>query len=527
MNAPMTSTYDRLPYTSRSFPQTLPDRVGAIARVFGMTPTPGGAARVLEIGSASGGNLLPMAARWPQAQFVGIDLSARQIEDGRAIVAQLGLANVELRHMNLMDVDESFGRFDYIIAHGVYSWIPPAVQDKLLAICKHNLAPQGVAYVSYNTNPGWRMRGMIRDMMVYHTRQFSDVGVRVQQARALLDFLARFVTTENNDPYGLLLKREVETLRMMDDSYLAHEHLEEINEPLYFHQFAERASSHGLQYLGEAEFNTMLASNFPQEVADTLRNIAPNIVQMEQYMDFLRNRPFRQSLLVHQDVALNRNLDWRCVEGLYASSPLRAESATVDLRSTATERYTVTPGGTFVTPEPIAKAAMAVLAERWPQTIAISDLRTEARARLAALGDPITVVTAQDTEYVNSDMLRCFAAGLVELRLEPPSVTVAIGERPRAIALARLQAARGNIVTNLRHELVNLDELSRQLLCHLDGERDGAALRDALADLMAKEVLLIKQGDKVIRDPDEIRKVLDIALPQSLTRLARSGLLAA
>lgn len=73
-----------------------------------------------------------------------------------------------------MDIDDSLGRFDYILTHGVYSWVPPAVQEKILRLCASNLTEHGVAYVSYNVNPGWSMRGMLRDMMCYHASRFED-----------------------------------------------------------------------------------------------------------------------------------------------------------------------------------------------------------------------------------------------------------------------------------------------------------------------------------------------------------------
>ena len=97
---------------------------------------------------------------------------ARQIEQGQRQVSALGLANIELRHYNIADVDASWGKFDYIISHGIYSWVPAPVRERLLAICRENLAPNGIAYVSYNTLPGWHMRGMIRDMMIYHAAGF-------------------------------------------------------------------------------------------------------------------------------------------------------------------------------------------------------------------------------------------------------------------------------------------------------------------------------------------------------------------
>ena len=176
---PNQTPYDEFAYVSRAHPQTHPSRLAALAKLFGMQPAPLSGCRVLELGCASGGNLLPMAAQTPSASFLGIDLSGRQIADGQAVIAELGLSNIGLRHLGIAHVDESLGKFDYIIAHGVYSWVPQEMQEKILSICKENLAPNGVAYVSYNTYPGWRMRGMIRDMMLYHARPFGETSLQV------------------------------------------------------------------------------------------------------------------------------------------------------------------------------------------------------------------------------------------------------------------------------------------------------------------------------------------------------------
>ena len=90
---------------------------------------------------------------------------------------QLGLTNVTLRHASITDVDESYGKFDYIIAHGVFSWIPTEVREKLLDICAKNMAPGGVAYVSYNTYPGWYLRGAAHDLMKFHTEGGGTAAV--------------------------------------------------------------------------------------------------------------------------------------------------------------------------------------------------------------------------------------------------------------------------------------------------------------------------------------------------------------
>src|SRR5690606_25508201 len=145
------TSYDEIPYQSTAFHYTHPDRLAGVATLFGMSPPPVATCRVLELGCAEGGNLIPMALGLPEGRFVGIDLSPRQIDDGRKVVAELGLSNIDLRPLSILDVDESLGTFDYIICHGVYSWVPEPVREAILRIMDRNLAPEGVGYISYNT----------------------------------------------------------------------------------------------------------------------------------------------------------------------------------------------------------------------------------------------------------------------------------------------------------------------------------------------------------------------------------------
>ncbi len=163
----LTNAYDQVPYIRTSFPETHPRRLQTVAAMHGLTSPPIEKCRVLELGCAGGWNLLPMAAQLPHATLLGIDLSARQIEEGRAALAAAGLNNIELRQMSILDVTEQFGTFDYIIAHGVYSWVPRDVREKVLSIFRHNLAANGVAYVSYNLYPGWYSQQWLRDAMCY------------------------------------------------------------------------------------------------------------------------------------------------------------------------------------------------------------------------------------------------------------------------------------------------------------------------------------------------------------------------
>lgn len=522
------NAYDRLPYVSYPFPQSHPNHLAALAKIFGMNPPPLANCRVLELGCASGGNLLPMASQMPGATFLGVDLSSRQISDGQATVKQLGLTNVELRQLDITTIDETFGKFDYIIAHGVFSWVPKDVQDKILEICQRNLAPHGVAFVSYNTYPGWRMRSMLRDAMIYHANQFADPAQRVQQARALLDFLAQNVPVENN-PYGILLKNELSDLSKRGDWYIAHEHLEGVNEPVYFHEFAERAAGRRLQYLADAEFSTMLASNFAPKIAETLRMIAPDLIRMEQYMDFLRNRPFRQTLLVHQGVQLNRNLGWQSLAGLYVESQVRPEGDDASLNSSAPLVFKLANGASLTTPNPITKAAMTVLSRTWPRAMQFEALHKAARALLdeqgpAAMG---IALPAPEEQILGADLLTCFSANIVTLRAMPWRHAMKAGERPKATPLARLQAARGPTVTNLRHEMVNLDESSRYILIQLDGQRDRAGMLDSLGDLVKSGALSVQQSGQRVTEPAAVREALAASIDPVLENFERAALLEA
>ena len=518
-----TTAYDAIPYLSRPFPETRPERLAAIARLFGLqAPAPEGC-RVLEIGCSMGGNLLPMAQDLPAARFLGIDASSRQIAEGWKAVERLGLKNLELRQLDILEADE-LGEFDYIVSHGVFSWVPPRVQAKLLQICQRHLAPNGVAYVSYNTLPGWRMRGMIRDMMVYHSRQFQGAQQQIQQARALLDFLATSVPA--NLPYGMTLKQELDSIRIQPDSYIYHDHLEVVNEPVYFHEFAAAANRHGLQYLGDVEFSTMLVTSFPPQVAETLMRLGTDLVRAEQYMDFMRNRTFRQSLLVHDDVAINRKLQGGPLPGFHVSSQGKSDSAEPSLAAGVLETYHGAKG-TLRAGAPITKAAMLLLRDQWPLSMPFEQLVTAARAKLGvAVGDGQP--RPEDPVVLGGDMLQAYTVEAIELRMQALQFPITPSERPVASPLARWQAARGAMVTNLRHEHTKVDDFAQRLLPHLDGTRERTQLVEALAKDVAEGRLEIEpQGGGRLTGGPALRQVLNDAVDTALSNLARAALLVA
>jgi methyltransferase-like protein/cyclopropane fatty-acyl-phospholipid synthase-like methyltransferase len=523
---PPANSYDEVPYESHPYAQTHPSRLFTVAALFGLSPPPVATARVLELGCASGGNLIPIAEAFPDATLVGVDQSARQVADGQRLIDRLGLANVSLRHASILDVGDSYGRYDYVICHGVFSWVPTTVRDKILDVCAKHLSPSGVAYVSYNTYPGWHMRGMIRDMMRYHANRFATPQERTRQARALLDFLATSVRP--GTPYATMLKQELDALRHHADHYLYHEHLEEVNDPLYFHQFVEMARAHGLRYLGESRIGTMIAGNLAPDVEKALRILAPDQTQTEQYMDFIRNRMFRETLLVHAGNAPNWAIHPDSLRRLHVASGSRPVSdKPVDVRSEEPVPFRSPGGQSLATNRPLLKAAMRALSEAWPGTLPFDELRRRSRELLGGPADDPRQAAA-DARELSSGLLSSYTGSdLIELHGAAVVVCKEPGERPVAIASARARAGERRSVANRRHESVRPPDLERHLLPLLDGTRDRAALAEEMTRLAVGGGINVQRDGRAVTDPAEVRAALGAILDQALRSLARQALLTA
>ncbi|HKX62710.1 MAG TPA: class I SAM-dependent methyltransferase [Verrucomicrobiae bacterium] len=518
------NSYDEIPYSSGAYRQSHPDHLAALATLFGMSPRDIHSCRVLEIGCANGANLLPMASTLPHSTFIGIDLSAKQIAEGQGWARDLQLGNVELHHLDLSELGQRFGKFDYIIAHGVYSWVPAGVREHLLAACRDCLHEQGVAYVSYNTNPGWGMRGTLRDMMLYHSRKFPDAREQIGQARALIHWLAEVVQAEGS-PYGMLLQQELERMKSWRDEYLRHDSLEEVNEPVYFHQFVDQAESHSLKYLAEADLPSMFAGNYDEKVNAKVHQLGGDIIELEQYMDFVRNRMFRQTLLCHRSVPLDRALNPSRLTSFHFVSSLRPISENPDLTPGQIEEFRCRDGSSATTNQPIAKAAFVTLSERSPDSLSFADLLTEVRSRLEKCGLKPSPDIGANREAMGSILLQCIFRGFCEIHRFPPQFQMVPGERPKACPIAAFQADRSWFVTNRRHECITLDELGRHLLSLLDGVRTRGDIAEELARLADSGELEVKPGDTPVTDPVQLRGILKQKVDEQVMRLGRCALL--
>ncbi len=477
--------YDEIPFPSQPLPLSHPDHLAALGRLFGMQPPPIDRCRVLELGCATGGNLLPMAERLPDSHFVGIDYSQAQLIEGQRTASQLELHNVELRHADIADLPDDLGPFDYIICHGVFSWVSPALQDKILGICRGALTPQGVAYISYNTFPGWHVRSVIRELLCRHAPADKSSVERIARGKELLDFFSTALEREGTAA-AAQLKADIDAVRGQPESYVFHEYFEGENRPEYFHEFIEHASRFGLQYLAEASVATMFASNFGARVEQRLSHLTSDLVSGEQHLDVLRSRAFRQTLLCRDNVPLVRRITPAQLQGLYFSARMRAESSAPDLKSSAVEKFTARSGVSLSSPSPLLKATLYQLNLRWPRSASFDELEELVAQTLGSDGKP-AAISDNDRAILGQNLIQCIASGLLDITSAPDNFVTTVSERPLASRWAQAEARAGLKVTSRRHLLIDLDQTCKNVLCLLDGRHDRAAiLREMLAGAAAR-----------------------------------------
>jgi SAM-dependent methyltransferase len=467
--------YDEMPYPDLTYGFTHPGRLLAIAALLGLEPADVSTARVLELGCASGGNLGAMAYSLPGATFVGVDFSEVQISRGRRTIEALGLTNVELHHADLVDVGSELGPFDVVVAHGLYSWVPLSVRDRLVALVAEVLTPRGVGMISFNCWPGWAMPAIVREMMLYRARHAADPRQQVQQARELLAYLTQHVPRRDDSAYAAFLDvyaadcpvPEVVGDEAWADAGLLHDELDPNNRPCWFHEFAAHLDRHGLDYLADAMFSRSMVHDLAPEAVQHAAAMASDAIEFEQYLDYLRNAMFRRAVVCRAGLAGERRLRADRIVGLSVATSARVAPG-------GTEPPTfVTPDGTFFSSEhPLTSAAFAYLVDVAPASVPFEHLVT---AAASLVGGP---VTRQDVSVLAVNLVGAFgrSAELVDLRTDRPAPAIAPADRPRGSGFARRQASIGHVVTSLRHDRVELDPGSRSVLLAADGTRGATEL---------------------------------------------------
>jgi methyltransferase-like protein/SAM-dependent methyltransferase len=515
-NARIGARYDELPYVSQPRRRNHPARIAMIAQLLGLTPPPPMTARVLEIGCGSGGSIIALAAEYPDARFVGIDVSHAHITSGLARIDRLGLANIELIRGDLVDFSPGQEKFDYVLCHGVYSWTPIEVRPIIQSLIAASLAPEGIAYVSYNVLPGWRLKQALRDVLRTSVLHLPDLASRVVGARAVLALLRGW--KGEKDVYGSNLRLLAGRLDTMPDYYLAHEYLEEHNEPQTFTEFIKEAEQAGLSYLGDLDLWMTLPESFDPEVRRLLNETCGgSLMPTEQMIDVLLGREFRRSLLVHEAVAprVSRELDSSRIEGLNFLGRLVLDEASP---SPNVWTFLGREDRKLSVSAPWARVTLEAMSRAYPATVTLDDL-----VKVSNVEGP---ESAQEVRgRIGHLLFMALTSGLIDARVDPVCVASTIQARPCAPRHCRIDALAGeSAVATLAHDPYFVSDSERFLLPLLDGTRDRDALVSALLEQVAAGAVQFSK-DGVAEG--ELAAIAGQEIDRALEALRAAGLLAA
>lgn len=504
--------YDVLEYPSLVHPQMHPSHLAAIARLHGVPAASPTKCRLLEVGCGDGLQLITLAMAYPDARFVGVDLSTKAIARGEAMRASLGLDNLQLVVADLLDWNPGAEPYDYVLAHGFYSWVPEVVRQRLLRLCQEHLAANGIAYISYNALPGSHLRRMLWEILQFHTGTSEDPDASVERARECLDLL--LLGMPDNSRYRTTLGGEIADLKArLDPRVLFHDDLAAINDPFTLDQFMRAAGGHGLGFVAEASYHEMSLHNAHPDARAMLEEIGrDDLVTKEQYLDFFTGRRFRQTILCRAKADPKAIAHPDVIAGMQLVTELEPST---DPGTEGGIRFTRRSSGGLETDDKVVQAMLLECGSRHPQPISITTLLQSARMGVASEAS-----YEDDMRRAAAFLLRAFEAGLVELQVDAPGISRSVPTRPLASRLARRQAAAGETrVVSLRPSLVQLDDpLTCSLLLALDGTRDRGAILAWMRDNL-------KWPADGVLGSGGVADTLEAGLDASLERVAALGLL--
>ena len=417
--------YQSRVYPPMSHPLSDPAVSAVSARMAGLdTPAPR-SARILEIGCCSGHNLIPLAMRWPGAHFTGIDLAESSILEARERAATVGVGNIGFSAVDLMEFEPQGGPFDFIIAHGFFSWVPDEVKFSLLKFCRKHLSPSGIATISFNLECGWKPRLPV----IAKARAILQAGAEDEMsALAIL----RTVTAPDDPEIAI-----IDDMMAKGPAILAFDDFGPVNDPWSLGNFVRAANQAGLRWLGESD----PAENFPAALGeDALAEIevhGPSSLECQSAVDEKLGRTFRSVILCRDDAVVGEAVS---LETVLAFS-LRAGS------------------------EPSDFAAMRI-----HQTIC-------SLAPACVPWDRVSVLlTDLDAVSLARSISQGIRRGWFRPRIEPQIFPAAPPEFPRLDAFRLLCARRGLPVVDTWHQPCSFPVSHYQVLAAMDGSHSLSAL---------------------------------------------------
>jgi SAM-dependent methyltransferase len=475
----MSTLYDQVAYPGLVYPFATPDRLSVFGALFGLGSENPGDATILELGCGDGTNLLSIAQRFPTATVIGVDLSEQALSLARQRAAAAGLNQVTFLRLDLAALgDEGVGTgplppCDYLIAHGLMSWVAPETRQEILRLVGRLLKPSGVAMLSFLTFPGQHDIEPLRGLMRHHVKNVSDPNKRIAQARDIALWQYERMKKLHGDARARLLYELVLEWHQLPDAVFLHDLLAEERHPLTLTAFCDEAARAGLSWLANARMDEPRNELLPEDLREFVAAI-PDPVRRQSYLDAFLMTRFRTSLFHRLDTPAKRGANASTFLGFFATSLIpRREVAD-------THTVVVSTGVGQIRLSPEATRLLRVLADHRPHALALAELASH--PELADAEAP------ESHETIGVAASQLWLAGAIELTRSPPTLASALSSTPRATPLARQLAASGRTSSpTLWHRELKLPEEALPLLAKADGQTPWPESARELAEALFDE----------------------------------------
>ncbi|WP_367870096.1 methyltransferase regulatory domain-containing protein [Luteolibacter sp. Populi] len=444
MNDPVRELYSEKRYPALSHPVTDISRLAVAARIAGLQrlPLPGGC-KVMEFGCASGHNLLPMAARYPKSEFTGLDYSDTAIRNARKASWEAGLENVLFEVADLEHWRPSHP-CDYLIVHGVFSWVPDAVKAKILDLCGQVLSNAGIACISYNTLPGWSLKRDVVPLIrsLAGNPAAAGLGGNVVEVAESLAAMAGSATA-----HAANLQAACREIVRKGPEVLPFDDFAPVCDAVYFAQIAGWAAERGLRYLGEADIRENLPDGIDPAALEALAPLAAEPLLLQQMLDLLSGRTHRNSLFCREEAPLE------------------------DATTTAVVLQFAVGLGERPLPEAgeesrVVKAFRGVVEGHCASCVPVQQLMEETAARLGGGWEP-----TRHSQEIAQWIFHSARMGTLELRADGVESATEVPGFPTVSRLNRYFAGNGQPVVDARHATCRYPEGHEKLLATMDGTR--------------------------------------------------------